>query len=92
MKEFFSVNNFELDENGRKLLKRVENAVGKGEIAGNQHFLLFPQYFLLYEGKILIFGPCLICRLQMISNRTSLKSCHLLKSYRFNNNDLITLT
>ena len=23
-----------------------ENIVGKGENAGNQHFLLFPQYFL----------------------------------------------
>ena len=25
---------------------RVENIVGKGENAGNQHFLLFPQCFL----------------------------------------------
>ena len=24
---------------------RVENIVGKGENAGNQHFLLFPQWF-----------------------------------------------
>ena len=24
---------------------RVENIVGKGENAGNKHFLLFPQYF-----------------------------------------------
>ena len=24
---------------------RVENIEGKGENAGNQHFLLFPQYF-----------------------------------------------
>ena len=28
------------------VLRRVENIVGKGEIAGYQHFLLFPQYFL----------------------------------------------
>ena len=28
-----------------------ENTVGKGENAGNQHFLLFPQYFLLYYRK-----------------------------------------
>ena len=27
------------------LLDRVENTVGKGENAGNQHFLLFPQCF-----------------------------------------------
>ena len=26
-------------------MERVENIVGKGEIAGNQHFLLFPQFF-----------------------------------------------
>ena len=28
------------------VLGRVENIVGKGENAGYQHFLLFPQYFL----------------------------------------------
>ena len=27
------------------LLDRIENNVGKGENAGNQHFLLFPQCF-----------------------------------------------
>ena len=27
------------------LFDRVENTVGKGENAGYQHFLLFPQYF-----------------------------------------------
>ena len=27
------------------VLDRVENIVGKGENAGNQHFLLFPQCF-----------------------------------------------
>ena len=27
------------------LFDRVENTVGKGENAGNQHFLLFPQCF-----------------------------------------------
>ena len=26
-------------------LRRVENIVGKGENAGYQHFLLFPQFF-----------------------------------------------
>ena len=28
--------------------KALENIVGKGENAGNQHFLLFPQCFLLF--------------------------------------------
>ena len=32
MKEFAD-DNFKFDENGRKLLKQVENTVGKGEIA-----------------------------------------------------------
>ena len=34
------------DENGRKFSKRVENTVGKGEIARYEQFLLFPQCFL----------------------------------------------
>ena len=29
----------------KKLSKRVENTVGKGEIAHNEQFLLFPQCF-----------------------------------------------
>ena len=29
--------------------KALENTVGKGENAGNQHFLLFPQCFLPYQ-------------------------------------------
>ena len=33
------------DKNGRKLSKWVENTVGKGEIAHNEQFLLFPQSF-----------------------------------------------
>ena len=36
---------FKVDENGRKLSKRVENTVGKGEIARYKQFLLYPQYF-----------------------------------------------
>ena len=39
---------FTFDENGRKFSKRVENAVGKGEIARNEQFLLFPQCFSKY--------------------------------------------
>ena len=36
---------FQIDENGRKLAKRIENTVGKGEIARYKQFLLFPQGF-----------------------------------------------
>ena len=31
-------------------MKAFENIVGKGENAGDQHFLLFPQCFRLYQG------------------------------------------
>ena len=41
----FADDNFKFDENGRKLSKRVENTVGKGEIAPYEQFLLFPQCF-----------------------------------------------
>ena len=44
MKEFAD-DNFKFDKNGRKLSKRVENTVGKGEIAHYEQFLLFPQCF-----------------------------------------------
>ena len=33
------------DVNGRKFSKRVENTAGKGEIARDEQFLLFPQCF-----------------------------------------------
>ena len=36
---------FKFDENTRKFSKRVENTVGKGEIARYDEFLLFPQCF-----------------------------------------------
>ena len=32
--------------------KYFENIVGKGENAGNQHFLLFPQYFLYHKRQV----------------------------------------
>ena len=44
MKEFAD-DNFDFDENGRKFSKRLENTVGKGEIARYEQFLLFPQCF-----------------------------------------------
>ena len=37
--------NTEFDEKRKKLSKRVENEVGKGEIAHNTQFLFFPQCF-----------------------------------------------
>ena len=44
MKEFAD-DNFTFDENGRKLFKQVGNTVGKGEIARNMQFFLFPECF-----------------------------------------------
>ena len=41
----FADDNFKFDESGRKFFKRVENNVGKGEIACYKQFLLFPQCF-----------------------------------------------
>ena len=36
--------------------KAFEKIVGKGENAGNQHFLNFPQCFQLFSKEILTFG------------------------------------
>ena len=44
MKEFAG-DNLIFDENGSKLSRRVENIVGKGEIARYEQFLLFQQCF-----------------------------------------------
>ena len=44
LKEFAN-DNFKYDENGGKFSKRVENTVGKGEIARYEQFLLFPHCF-----------------------------------------------
>ena len=41
----FADDNFIFDKNGRKLSKRVENTVGKGEIALDEQFLIFPLCF-----------------------------------------------
>ena len=57
-----------------------EDFVEKGENAGNQHFLLFPQCFLPFPNQISIFLSHLLCRLQMFSIWNSLKFCHLVKS------------
>ena len=44
LKEFAN-HNFNFNENERKFSKRVENSVGKGEIAYYKQFLLFPPCF-----------------------------------------------
>ena len=44
-----------------------ENIVRKGENAGDQHFLLFPQCFLPFLIHISIFESHLFCHLQMLS-------------------------
>ena len=41
----FADDNLRFDENGNEFSKRVENTVGKGEIARYEQFLLFPQCF-----------------------------------------------
>ena len=41
----FANDNFKFVKNGRRLFKRVENTVGKGENACYEQFLLFPQCF-----------------------------------------------
>ena len=44
LKEFVD-ENFKFDDIDRKFSKRVDNTVGKGEIARYEQFLLFPQCF-----------------------------------------------
>ena len=51
----------------------LENVVGKGEIAHNKHFLLFPQCFLPIQGSYRHFHQILNCHLQAISVWKSLK-------------------
>ena len=41
----FADDNFKFDQNSRKYSKRMENSVGKGEIARHEQFLLFQQCF-----------------------------------------------
>ena len=44
--------------------KGLENTAGKGENSGNQPFLLFPQYFLLFQSEKLAFQQFLfvVCK------------------------------
>ena len=43
-----------------------ENIMGKGENAGNQPFLPFPQCFILFPIQISIFLPQFFCHLQIV--------------------------
>ena len=52
----FADDNSKFDENGRKLSKRVENTVGKGEIACYEQFLLFPRCFQKAVSKFKVFA------------------------------------
>ena len=60
--------------------KSSENIFVKGENAGNQHFLLFPPYFLPFSKQVLSFHSNLFCCLPMLSIWTSLKFCNLVRS------------
>ena len=57
-----------------------ENIVGERENDSNQHFLLFPQSFLLYHREKLSFYQHLNCHLQILSIWACLKFCRLVKS------------
>ena len=52
----WSIGDKSLPHNSELLMTRrknlSENIVGKGENCGNQHFLLFPQYFLSCQRQI----------------------------------------
>ena len=60
--------------------KPLENIVGKGENAGYQHFLLFPQCFEPYQRQKSSVKLILFCRLQTLSIWTGREFCRLVKS------------
>ena len=53
--------------------KSFENTVGKGEIARNEQFLLFPQCFLYFQRTFPHFHQNQNCRLQTLSVWETLK-------------------
>ena len=57
--------------------KAFENILGKGENAGNQHFLLLPKCFLPFQKQISDFVSHLFCLLLVLSIWTGLKFCRL---------------
>ena len=60
--------------------KALKNTVGKGENAGNQVFLLFPQCFLLYQREKSSFWKRWICRLHVLPIWSHPRFCRLVKS------------
>ena len=56
-----------------------EKIVAKGENAGHQHFLLFPQCFLTYKGNTAPLKPPRNCRLQMLTIWMLPKFCCLIQ-------------
>ena len=61
--EEFADDNFKFDENSGKFIKRVGNTVGKGEIARNKQFLLFPLFLapLAIGQRAYVMARCLSC-------------------------------
>ena len=80
----YADNNFKFDENGRKFAKRVENTVGKGEIACYEQFFLslsvFKRLVLQTRKNQGLFRKGLIYRLQMFSIWTRLEFYNFVKS------------
>ena len=66
--------------------KPFENIMGKGENAGNQHFLLFPS-----QNNFQFFSHIYCRRLQMLSIWTGLKYCRFVKSLFWDNTKIKTL-
>ena len=59
--------------------KPIENIVGKGENAGNQQFLLYPQCFLLdQKTEIIILAIFVVCNFFKFGSVQ--KNCHLVMS------------
>ena len=64
-------NSFKFDENIKEFSKRVENTVGKGEIARYEQFLLLPQCFLkvCFPGAskgVIVWEWVIICMVVML--------------------------
>ena len=58
MLKAFADDKINVNKNLKFVLGRVENIVGKGENAGYQHFLLFPQCFqkASFSGSLKVYG------------------------------------
>ena len=61
-------------------IKPFENLAGKGENAGNQHFLLFPQCFLPFPKQISFFSAKFNLLPANAFNLDQSKICRLVKS------------